>query len=124
GLAVPRSLVFGLLDMHDGHGDMRLDDDEMSYEELLALEEHIGNETSGLSEETIMNNLHRVRYLSPRSAEVEPCCICQEEIVQQEEIGMLDCGHDFHTGCIKRWLMEKNVCPICKTTALVEMPDV
>lgn len=42
----------------------------------------------------------------------------QEEYVDGDDLGALDCGHDFHTSCIKQWLKQKNLCPICKTTAL------
>ncbi|TYG94836.1 hypothetical protein ES288_A11G220600v1 [Gossypium darwinii] len=51
-------------------------------------------------------------------AETEPCCICQEDYANGEELGKLDCGHDFHFSCIKQWLVQKNSCPICKKTAL------
>ncbi|RWW58461.1 hypothetical protein BHE74_00034670 [Ensete ventricosum] len=49
------------------------------------------------------------------------CCFFfyQEEYVEGEDLGTLDCGHDFHSVCIKQWLMHKNLCPICKNTALV-----
>ncbi|XAR72910.1 Ubiquitin--protein ligase [Bertholletia excelsa] len=108
-------------ELHDRHRDMRLDVDNMSYEELLALEEHIGNVNTGLSEETIMECLkqrkcHSIMEESPPS--MEPCCICQEEYVTGDNIGTLDCGHDFHPNCIKQWLTLKNICPICKMTAL------
>ncbi|CAN6459693.1 unnamed protein product [Victoria cruziana] len=109
-------------DLHDRHRDMRLDVDNMSYEELLALEERIGNVSTGLSEETIIKCLKNRKYDSAannQSTEVEPCCICQEEYMDDEELGILECGHDFHRGCIMQWLMLKNLCPICKTTALV-----
>lgn len=43
----------------------------------------------------------------------------QEEYADGDGLGTLDCGHDFHTDCIKQWLMQKNLCPICKTTALL-----
>ncbi|CAL5372932.1 unnamed protein product [Camellia sinensis] len=35
----------------------------------------------------------------------EPCCVCREEYVDGEELGKLDCGHEFHFNCIKQWLM-------------------
>ena len=38
--------------------------------------------------------------------------------VTGDDIGTLDCGHDFHTSCIKQWLTQKNLCPICKMTGL------
>jgi E3 ubiquitin-protein ligase RNF38/44 len=42
----------------------------------------------------------------------------QEEYKAKELIGTLECGHKYHVNCIKQWLMMKNLCPICKTTAL------
>ncbi|CAI0424704.1 unnamed protein product [Linum tenue] len=121
-MILDQSVIFGMADMHDRHRDMRLDVDNMSYEELLALEEQIGSVNTGLSEETIGSQLKQRKYSaavgSATESETEPCCVCQEEYNNGEEIGTLDCGHDFHTGCIKQWLMLKNWCPICKTTGL------
>lgn len=117
------SAFFGRVDLHDRHRDMRLDVDSMSYEELLALEDKIGYVSTGLSEDAILNNLsqhkHSLCKLDLESAELEPCCICREEYCEGEDIGKLGCCHDFHAACIKQWLMIKNLCPICKTTALV-----
>ncbi|KAG0466717.1 hypothetical protein HPP92_017680 [Vanilla planifolia] len=117
-----RSLFFGRADLYDRHRDMRLDVDNMSYEELLALEERIGNVSTGLDEATILRCLRQQKYspckLEVESAEGEPCCICREDYSEGEDIGILNCKHDFHTACIKQWLMIKNMCPICKTTAV------
>ena len=44
--------------------------------------------------------------------------VFQEEYVEGDELGKLDCGHDFYSTCIKQWLSHKNLCPICKNTAL------
>ncbi|KAK6916426.1 Zinc finger, RING-type [Dillenia turbinata] len=115
------SIYQGIVEVHDRHRDMRLDVDNMSYEELLALEERIGDVNTGLSEETIMKSMRHREYISisaGSSSELEPCCICQEEYGVGDDLGILDCGHDFHVKCIKQWLMLKNLCPICKTTAL------
>uniref|UniRef100_A0A6N2MTM8 RING-type E3 ubiquitin transferase n=1 Tax=Salix viminalis TaxID=40686 RepID=A0A6N2MTM8_SALVM len=137
-MILDQSVLFGAADMYDRHRDMRLDVDNMSYEvesqkrflgvfvvektvlELLALEERIGNVSTGLSEETIANNLKQQKYSVAVGAKVEaePCCICQEEYSDGEDLGTLDCGHDFHAVCVKQWLMHKNWCPICKTTGL------
>ncbi|KAJ9186762.1 hypothetical protein P3X46_002299 [Hevea brasiliensis] len=119
-MILDQSVFFGVADIHDRHRDMRLDVDNMSYEELLALEERIGNVSTGLSEETILNRLKQRKYSVAVRTEVdaEPCCVCQEEYNNGEDVGTLDCGHDFHTDCIKQWLMLKNWCPICKTTGL------
>jgi hypothetical protein len=121
-LLIDRSLIMRRANLIDRHRDMRLDVDNMSYEELLALGERIGYVNTGLSEEKIMSSLkqwkYAIRALDDPPTCVEPCCICQEDYVEDEDLGRLDCGHDFHTACIKQWLVIKNLCPICKKTAL------
>lgn len=120
-MILDQSVLFGMGDVHDQHRDMRLDVDNMSYEELLALEERIGNVCTGLSEEMILKRMKQRKYIHTMSddlIEAEPCCICQEEYSDGEDVGTLDCGHDFHRECVKQWLTQKNLCPICKTTAL------
>uniref|UniRef100_M1B8J6 RING-type E3 ubiquitin transferase n=2 Tax=Solanum tuberosum TaxID=4113 RepID=M1B8J6_SOLTU len=119
----------------DQHRDMRLDVDHMSYEELLALGEQIGNVTTGLSDEIIVNRL-KTRSFSPPvipctletaaclDHEADFCVICQTDYNKQETIGTLDCGHEYHAECVKKWLVVKNTCPICKSTGLsVERKD-
>lgn len=108
----------------DHHRDMRLDIDHMSYEELLALGEQIGNAGSGLSEDFIRGHL-KTRIFTSRLEDVPSadqdlnfCSICQMEYNDQEKIGMLDCSHEYHVDCIEKWLVEKNTCPVCKSTGL------
>ncbi|CAN6891696.1 unnamed protein product [Brassica oleracea] len=115
-----QTMMLGVADFHDRYRDMRLDVDDMTYEELLSLEERIGDVCTGLNEETISNRLKQRKYNSGTKStqEVEPCCVCQEEYKEGEEMGVLECGHDFHSQCIKEWLKRKNLCPICKTTGL------
>ncbi|CAL5035428.1 unnamed protein product [Urochloa decumbens] len=121
-LLIDRSFIMRRANLIDRHREMRLDVDNMSYEELLALGERIGNVNTGLSEEKIMSTLKQWKYaigaLEDPPTSVEPCCICQEDYVEAEDLGTLDCGHDFDTACIKQWLVIKNLCPICKKTAL------
>ncbi|KAE8679089.1 hypothetical protein F3Y22_tig00111402pilonHSYRG00799 [Hibiscus syriacus] len=113
----------------DHHRDMQLDIEDMSYEELLALGEWIGNVNTGLSEETITSKLKTRTYstfatninleeAAPIDQEPDSCIICQEDYKNEEKIGTLDCGHDYHADCLKKWLFVKNVCPICKSEAL------
>ncbi|KAG2323087.1 hypothetical protein Bca4012_058569 [Brassica carinata] len=115
-------LIFqGMTEMHDRHREMRLDVDNMSYEELLALGERIGDVSTGLSEDVILKTMkqHKCTSSSPELHQyMEPCCICQEEYAEGDDLGTLECGHEFHKDCIKQWVMLKNLCPICKTVAL------
>ncbi|CAM8939101.1 unnamed protein product [Rhodiola kirilowii] len=121
-MILDQSGLFGIAaELHDRHRDMRLDVDNMSYEELLALEERIGNVNTGMNEEAVMKCLKQHTFApatTPSEEETEPCCICQEEYNEGENVGILDCGHNFHTVCVKQWLLVKNLCPICKTTGL------
>ncbi|RZC65271.1 hypothetical protein C5167_008963 [Papaver somniferum] len=46
----------------------------------------------------------------------------ETEYENQEIVGILDCGHEYHRDCISQWLLEKNVCAICKRRALPPQP--
>ncbi|XP_042027033.1 probable E3 ubiquitin-protein ligase ZFP1 isoform X2 [Salvia splendens] len=92
-----------------GHAEVDEDADELevpryylggnSYEELLALAEMIGNVSIGLSSEFIERNLN-------------------DEFKAGENIGTLECSHEYHKHCIKRWLLGHNTCPLCMSPAL------
>ncbi|KAI3522993.1 hypothetical protein L1887_01045 [Cichorium endivia] len=113
---VDRSAFYGSRNPFDQHRDMRLDIDDMSYEDLLALGERIGSVATGVPDHLISKCVQESIYCSSDQLQDEgTCVICLEEYVNMDDIGMLKaCGHDFHVGCIKKWLSMKNVCPICK----------
>ncbi|GAB2279661.1 hypothetical protein Dimus_014306 [Dionaea muscipula] len=100
---------------------MRIDVDHMSYEQILALEERIGNVNTGLNEQAILLHVnqhkHPVSRWDPRIT-TEPCTICLDDFRKGQNVGTLECGHKFHFQCIKTWLMQKNSCPICKVPAV------
>ncbi|KAI3463752.1 hypothetical protein Pfo_020415 [Paulownia fortunei] len=118
-------LMGGRSDGLDRYRDLRLDVDNMSYEELLELGDRIGYVSTGLREDEITHCLRRTKLamlddLSLHFAtEMErKCSICQEEYEPDDETGKLNCGHFYHIYCIKQWLGQKNACPICKTAAV------
>lgn len=113
---VDRSAFYGSRNPFDQHRDMRLDIDDMSYEELLALGERIGSVATGVPDHLISKCIqHSIYCSSDQIQEEATCVICLEEYANMDDIGMVKaCGHDFHIGCIKKWLAMKNVCPICK----------
>ncbi|GMP83911.1 hypothetical protein CsSME_00037663 [Camellia sinensis var. sinensis] len=126
-LALETNLFLGGLGFYDQHRDMRLDIDNMSYEELLALEEKMGTVSTALSEEALLKCLKRSIYqpTSPaegamrRSGDEDiKCSICQEEYGIGDEVGRLKCEHGYHMVCIEQWLQLKNWCPICKASAV------
>ncbi|XP_054788200.1 E3 ubiquitin-protein ligase MBR2-like [Prosopis cineraria] len=114
--------------LYDQHRDMRMDIDNMSYEELLALEERMGNVSTALTEEALSKCLERSIYQSTPSDDDDDersnianddikCSICQDEYVVGDEVGRLQCEHGYHVACIQHWLRLKNWCPICKASA-------
>ncbi|OIV97773.1 hypothetical protein TanjilG_12530 [Lupinus angustifolius] len=110
------------LNFNDRHRDMRLDIDNMSYEELLALEERMGTVSTALTEEALSECLKRSFYQPSDDAagscnehkEDTKCSICQDEYLVADEVGSLKCEHKYHVVCIQQWLRLKNWCPICK----------
>lgn len=119
--SIPQRIVYDSRDFLDQHHDMRLDIDNMSYEELLALEERIGNVNTGLSGDSVSRCLVETVYVlssQQDNDEERNCAVCLEEYEDEENVGRLACGHDFHSNCIKKWLSIKDACPICKASAL------
>lgn len=125
-LLLESNLLLTGLNFYDQHRDMRLDIDNMSYEELLALEDRMGNVSTALPEEALSECLKRNSYQpSPSDKAAESCnenmddikcSICQEEYVVEDELGSLRCEHKYHVVCIQQWLRLKNWCPICKAS--------
>ncbi|KAI0524668.1 hypothetical protein KFK09_004048 [Dendrobium nobile] len=105
-------------DAYDRHSDWRLDVDNMTYEDLLELGDKIGYVSTGLREEEIASSIIKVKPLNfdiRISTEKErKCSVCQEEYEMDDEVGKLGCEHRFHIECIKKWLLRKNACPVCK----------
>ncbi|XP_076952447.1 uncharacterized protein LOC143626183 [Bidens hawaiensis] len=120
------SLLLGGLNFFDQHRDMRLDIDNMSYEELLVLEEKMGTVNTALSADELSKCIKTGVYecaesedekmMSGSCADEKKCSICQEEFARGDEVGRLGCGHGYHTACINQWLGLKNWCPICKAS--------
>ncbi|KAJ9167590.1 hypothetical protein P3X46_019209 [Hevea brasiliensis] len=126
-LVLETSLFLNGLNFYDQHRDMRLDIDNMSYEELLALEERMGTVSTALTEEALSECLETSIYQSAsledanlhfcgENADVR-CSICQEEYAVGDEVGRLQCEHRYHVACIHQWLRLKNWCPTCKASA-------
>ncbi|PKI51853.1 hypothetical protein CRG98_027771 [Punica granatum] len=126
-VSLETNLFLSSLNVYDQHRDMRMDIDNMSYEELLALGERMGTVSTALTEEAIAKCLKRDLYqkikgndepaASTENDDDTKCSICQEEYVDEDEVGRLQCEHMYHINCINQWLRLKNWCPICKGSA-------
>ena len=43
----------------------------------------------------------------------EECSICTDKYEKKDEVSVLDCGHVYHSKCIKEWGKYKTSCPVC-----------
>lgn len=93
------------------------DVDNMTYEQLLELQEQIGVVSKGLTPEQIQQCMKDV----PRPAEGS-CVVCQTEWQESEEgdrcVELNVCNHVFHNECIEQWLKCNKTCPVCKREVL------
>jgi hypothetical protein len=48
------------------------------------------------------------------------CQICQCNYEEEEMLKVLPCKHEFHVGCVDRWLAQKDSCPLCKASINAE----
>ena len=88
--------------------------DAMSYEQLLQLEENVGNVNKGLTNEQI-DNLPTKKYRQHIDGDHNKCIICMEEFEEKERVKYLPCNHLFHHNCIRQWLLREKSCPFCKS---------
>lgn len=43
------------------------------------------------------------------------CCICFENLLDKNIVTLTNCEHQFHIECIRKWLFDSNICPLCKS---------
>ena len=92
--------------------------DNMTYEELLELEDKIGKVSNGLNEEEI-RKLKQEKFIKYKYLE-DKCIICQYDFKELETIVVLLCNHCFHFPCIKPWIVKQHYCPLCKTDIRIQ----
>ncbi|KAL3381805.1 hypothetical protein AABB24_001749 [Solanum stoloniferum] len=100
--------------------DVDVDVDDIIY--LLGLLEAIVSYEEGNEEvtEEIIGNMMKTRiHCGSDDGEEIICVICQCEYENDETIGTLECQHEYHSSCIKEWLLKgKRSCPICRSSVL------
>uniref|UniRef100_A0A7N0RFE1 RING-type E3 ubiquitin transferase n=1 Tax=Kalanchoe fedtschenkoi TaxID=63787 RepID=A0A7N0RFE1_KALFE len=81
-LMLQTNILMGRSESHDRFREWRLDTDDMTYEQLLALGDKMGYVSTGLKESEIQRCVKKTKFLaktpSPFTDEAEPkCSICQ-----------------------------------------------
>jgi hypothetical protein len=104
--------------------------DNMSYEEIIALQDRIGYVSKGLRPQDVPRV---TEAFSPQrhSAASEMCVVCQCSLVLEDgdddddEVRetqpcckVVRCQHAFHRACLERWLKDSKLCPLCKCEVL------
>ena len=84
--------------------------DNMTYEELLELEEKIGKVSNGLTDEKI-KKLKNEKFIKFKYLE-DKCIVCQYDFKELETIFALPCKHCFRFPCIKQWISNQHHCPL------------
>ncbi|XP_055809011.1 uncharacterized protein LOC129877521 [Solanum dulcamara] len=96
---------FHALYNHDHEEKEDDDDDVLKY---LKIRTHHAPAKDGIDPEVVV----------VADVESDICAICQSEYEHEESIGALQCGHEYHTDCIKQWLLKKKDCPMCRASVL------
>jgi E3 ubiquitin-protein ligase BIG BROTHER-like protein len=88
----------------------------MSYEDLLALQERLGYVPTGLTDREIAALPSSSYRPDPSSDDGAFCLVCQEDIEPNSLVVTLPkCNHIFHKQCVQQWLKDNRTCPTCRT---------
>ncbi|KAL4483958.1 hypothetical protein ABPG72_013964 [Tetrahymena utriculariae] len=89
--------------------------DNMTYEEIINLQDSIGYVSRGMKPEDI-NKIKEVRFDKLRMKDQSTLCsICQCDFENNEKLKELNpCKHFYHPDCINQWLKNEKNCPVCK----------
>lgn len=97
--------------------------DEMTYEEILELQEQIGDVKQSRWSDRADRVIAETCTLATCEEHKEsghnlenPCSICQCEFCSGERLLQLPCGHLFHYGCAHQWLKHHDTCCLCKAS--------
>ncbi|KAH0705432.1 hypothetical protein KY290_010126 [Solanum tuberosum] len=109
-------------DYFNGGSSPNSSDDSQPESELLFDDQEANteeNEDDAILLGYFKTSIHRVAEGVNNATETkEICAICQAEFEHEESIGTLGCGNEYHTGCIKQWLLRKKDCPMCRASVL------
>ena len=56
----------------------------------------------------------KLQVYTPKSKKNKICSICMEEILTNQIVRVLNCGHQYHHQCIDKWFIQHKSCPYCR----------
>ncbi|XP_059285879.1 probable E3 ubiquitin-protein ligase ZFP1 [Lycium ferocissimum] len=107
-------------------------DDDFDFESLYDTDLENDMDYPDLNEEDVVLGYVKTRTTAPKDGvnnrtkteevahkeSAEICPICHVEFEHEQTIGTLRCGHEYHSNCIKQWLLRKKDCPMCRASVL------
>ncbi|KAM3138910.1 hypothetical protein pb186bvf_008923 [Paramecium bursaria] len=97
-----------------------VDIDNMSYEQILELQNQIGTQNVGIPRIDIRRIPKRTIMISDRITEI--CTVCQCDLEVGQKYRKLGCRHMYHSKCIRDWLLQHKDCPVCKREVVIPPP--
>ena len=86
-------------------------------EDLFLKEKNINNDIN-YKRSLAINKLEefKYKYLEKHlNRKEKECSICLEEFKEFDRVKLFSCRqHIFHKDCIMKWLLDKDICPLCK----------
>ena len=81
-----------------------------------SLDDDLFDDYDGLDEDIIQSYpISKIKDINKLDEEKKKCLICLDNFKNNDDSIILPCIHIFHAECIKKWLKNKNSCPICKS---------
>jgi len=96
------------------------DDDSMSYEENVELQERVGSVTIGLPPETLAALPEIAFKKQADEGDGERCTVCLDDYEDGEIVLQLPCSHIFHGHCVPEWFKTQKTCPLCRHGVVIE----
>ena len=63
--------------------------------------------------EELSKPIKRGYIVVDKEFENNECIICLENMIKDDKIKILECGHIYHYNCINDWFKKVNECPVC-----------
>ena len=87
------------------------DVDNMTYEQLLEMQDAAGKVSRGLSKSEI-DAIKAFMWIDGRT-QSDSCTICMEKYEVGVKFKRLGCKHEYHSECLNEWLKNSKKCPVC-----------
>ncbi|KXN91284.1 RING finger protein 44 [Leucoagaricus sp. SymC.cos] len=103
-----------LLNFGDYMNDEDFDD---SYENLLSLQDALGEVRPRSTPEAVLRKLQKGKYRewAKEGSEIR-CPICLEDYEMEDDVLKSgNCAHWMHKPCLEMWFQKANTCPVCRT---------